>query len=96
MADLPVGARRCEAAQSGTAERATIDFVEAVVLSGRVGQVLEAEVVDADRDAFRVQLRDPAVVALRPGQQPSLERRSSVRVARVEPDARRVELELVS
>ena len=94
MADLPSvlgDAKR----RSGTAERATIDFVEAVVLSGRVGQVLEAEVVDVDRDAFRVQLRDPAVVAFVPGAA-ELGAQVGVRVARVEPDARRVELELVS
>ena len=81
--------------RSGTAERATIDFVEAVVLSSRVGQVLAAEVVDVDRDDFRVQLRDPAVIARVDGEA-ELGAQVEVRVASVEPDARRVELELLS
>ncbi|MGI9658167.1 MAG: RNB domain-containing ribonuclease [Gaiellaceae bacterium] len=94
LADLPSllgDAKR----RSGTAERATIDFVEAVVLSSHVGQVLPAEVVDVDHDDFRVQLRDPAVIARVDGSA-ELGAHVEVRVAGVEPDARRVELELLS
>ena len=79
----------------GTAERATIDFVEAVVLSSRIGHVFAAEVVDVDRDEFRVQLRDPAVIARVEGSA-ELGAQVEVRVASVEPAARQVELELVS
>ncbi len=54
---------------SGALERATIDLVEAATLSGRVGEVFDAVVVDDGEDRKRgsdsrlVQLSDPAVLA---------------------------------
>jgi exoribonuclease R len=80
--------------RSRSAERATIDFVEAVVLSDRVGQVFAAEVVDVRDDDVRVQLRDPAVVAKLQGKA-ELGSRVEVKVAAVDLDARSVALELL-
>lgn len=80
--------------RSRSAERATIDFVEAVVLADRVGEVFTAEVVDIDDDALRVQLRDPAVIAKLPGTA-ALGSEVEVRVVSVEPEDRRVELDLL-
>ncbi len=80
--------------RSGTAERATIDFVESVVLSSRLGQVIEAGVIDVDGDDVTVQLRDPAVIARVEGKA-ALGALVELRVASVEPDERRVELELL-
>lgn len=80
--------------RSGAADRATVDFVEAVVLAERVGQTLEAEVIDVDRDDVRVMLRDPAVIARVEGTA-ELGAAVEVTVVGVDPDARRIELELV-
>jgi len=44
-------------------ERAMVDFVEALVLEGRVGDRFSGVVTDVEDDHARVQLRDPAVVA---------------------------------
>ena len=44
-------------------EKATVDFVEALLLEGRVGDRFTGVVTDVDDDHARVQLRDPAVVA---------------------------------
>jgi exoribonuclease R len=46
-----------------TAERAAVDYVEAVLLAPRVGDVFHAIVVDGDHRRATVQIRDPAVVA---------------------------------
>jgi exoribonuclease R len=44
-------------------ERAVIDLVEAIVLSGHEGQTFEAVVTDVDDRGARIQLCDVAVVA---------------------------------
>ncbi len=80
--------------RSRTAERATIDFVEAVVLADRVGKVFAAEVIDVDGDDLRVQIRDPAVIASLHGKA-ALGSQVEVRLTGVEPEARKVELELL-
>lgn len=81
--------------RSGSAERATVDFVEAVILSSRTGEVFDAHVVDVDDGDLRVQVRQPAVIASVPGEA-ELGSRVGVRVLGADPDARRVELELVT
>jgi exoribonuclease R len=48
-------------ARASRVERAAIDLVEAVVLSGREGTVFDAVVTDTDERGARIQLRDPAV-----------------------------------
>jgi exoribonuclease R len=49
-------------ARAGQIERAAIDLAEAVLLSGREGEVFAATVTDADDRGARVQLRDLPVV----------------------------------
>jgi exoribonuclease R len=49
-------------ARAGQIERAVIDLAEAVLLSGREGEVFAAAVTDADDRGARVQLRDLPVV----------------------------------
>jgi exoribonuclease R len=77
-------------------ERAAIDLVEAVILADRRGDELPAVVTDADRDTARVQLVDPvvrakvALVGAEPGD------RLVLRVRAADPEARRVELDVVS
>jgi hypothetical protein len=73
-------------------DRAVIDQVEAMLLSSRVGQVLDATVVSVERDAT-VAMTDPVVVApatLRPTAEPG--DAVKVRVESVDVDARRVHL----
>jgi exoribonuclease R len=54
-----------EAAETRAArvERAAVDLVEAITLSGRVGEVFSATVLDIDHDGARIQLVDPPVRA---------------------------------
>jgi exoribonuclease R len=94
LAGLPPSVLGDAQRRSRSAERATIDFVEAVVLSDRVGQVFAAEVVDVRDDDVRVQLREPAVIAKLQGKA-ELGSRVQVRVAAADLDARSVELELL-
>jgi len=58
IANLPAVMARCEG-KSASVDRAVIDLLEAVSLQHRIGEVLEAEVVDAD--AGMVQTRDSAI-----------------------------------
>ncbi len=44
-------------------EKAILDYLEAMVLSGRVGAVFDAVVVNHRREAAVIQLREPAVIA---------------------------------
>jgi len=44
-------------------ERALVDFSEALILAGRVGETFEAVVVDVDDPDATIQLTEPAVVA---------------------------------
>jgi exoribonuclease R len=73
-------------------DRAVIDQVEAMLLSSRVGQVLDATVVSVERDAT-VAIADPVVVApahLRDGAEPG--DAVKVKVESVDVVARRVHL----
>ena len=51
-------------------ERAVLDFVEAAVLSSRVGETFDAVVTDADHDGGIAQIADPAVRARVKGKLP--------------------------
>lgn len=44
-------------------DRSVIDLAEAVVMTGREGQLFDAVVTDEDERGVRIQLREPAVVA---------------------------------
>jgi exoribonuclease R len=59
---LPEVMQRADAASSHI-DRAVIDLVEAVVLSGREGQTFPAVVTDVDERGARIQLCDVAVIA---------------------------------
>lgn len=72
-------------------ERAVVDHLEALVLSSHVGDRFAAVVVDHRRDGAIVQLREPAVVALVPGEHP-LGAEVQVEVLSADPVARTVSL----
>ncbi|MBY5161201.1 RNB domain-containing ribonuclease [Salsipaludibacter albus] len=76
-------------------ERATVDVVEAALLSDRVGQVFSATVVDVDEDGDRglVLVPEPAVRARVHGQGLEPGTRIDVRVAEADVAAGRVVLE---
>jgi exoribonuclease R len=79
-------------------EQAMVDYVEAVVLAPRVGEVFEAVVTDVneDRGRGRVQLRDPAVVARLPAEGLALGSAVTVRLEEAVPDERVVRFSVVS
>jgi VacB/RNase II family 3'-5' exoribonuclease len=93
LPDLPslMGAAR---QREGRADAAALDLVEAAVLSARVGDVLEAVVVDVADGGVRVQLVEPAVVARLSAPAP-LGAAVRVRVAGADVASRTVSLELV-
>ncbi|HEX7168690.1 MAG TPA: RNB domain-containing ribonuclease [Acidimicrobiales bacterium] len=81
--------------REGSADARAADLVEAVVLSGRVGDVLDAVVVGTGERGAQVQVRRPAVLArLSPSASHALSAGDVVRVRVVsaDPAARRVEL----
>ena len=78
-------------------ERAAIDLVEAVVLSGRVGEHFGAIVTDTDRESASIQLGDPAVRARVSTKQNGVTPGDEVivRLSAVDVPARRVEFSLL-
>ena len=60
--DLPAAMAKGEQRANGV-ERAVIDLAEAVLLSGRVGEVFDAVVVDEDRRGASSRSVEPAVLA---------------------------------
>lgn len=95
FAELPEVMQRAGAVGSRI-DRAVIDLVEAVVLSGQEGRTFEAVVTDLDDRGARIQLCHPAVVARVDSR--TAEPGDTVRVKLVEadPDARRVRFERVA
>ncbi|GJM36741.1 MAG: ribonuclease R [Acidimicrobiales bacterium] len=80
-----------------TLERAVVDYVEAMVLTRRVGDTFHAVVTDVDdRGRGRVQLRDPAVVARVAGDGLALGSEVVVRLDEADPDQRLVRFSVVS
>lgn len=71
-------------------ERAVVDLAEAVVLAPRVGEVLDAVVVEAGNDGGTVQLQEPAVRARCDGGPLPLGRPVRVRLVQADPATRRV------
>ena len=43
-------------------DAAVLELAEAVVLSGRVGEIFDGTVTDIDQRGARIQLKDPAVI----------------------------------
>lgn len=76
LSQLPVIMDRCEGRASNV-DRAVVDLLEAVSLQHRIGEILEAEVVDAENGI--VQTHDSAIRA-KATQLPKLENGATVRV----------------
>jgi exoribonuclease R len=77
-------------ARARAAERAALDYVEAVVLAPRVGETFPAVVIDVRDDRPVVQLADPAVVAPMDASGPRPGDELTVRLMRADPEARSV------
>jgi exoribonuclease R len=68
-------------------ERCVLDHLEALVLSSRVGDRLQAVVVDVERDGIVVVVEDPAIRARIPGASAHIGASVSVRVDAVDTKA---------
>jgi exoribonuclease R len=77
-------------ARERAAERLALDYLESVLLAGRIGEVFDATVVDVRDDRPVVQIADPAVVAQLDTRGPRPGERLRVRLAEADPAARRV------
>jgi exoribonuclease R len=75
-------------------DRAVVDLAEALVLEGRVGEVLRGVVVDVDGTRGQVQLSEPAVRGRLTGTDLPLGDEVSVRLVQADPATRRVEFTL--
>lgn len=82
-------------------ERAMVDFMEATVLTPRVGETFAAVITDVDdeRDRVRIQLREPAVVAKvdarGAGESVELGDEIAVRLVATDPGERRIDFTIV-
>ena len=77
-------------------DRAALDLAEAVVLSGREGDLFDAVVTDEDDRGVRIQVRDPAIVARVDARRVDPGDEVRVRLVRVDVGQRRVEFERVA
>jgi exoribonuclease R len=77
-------------ARERAAERLALDYLESVLLAGRVGEVFDATVVDVRDDRPVVQIAEPAVVAGLDARGPRPGERLRVRLTEADPEARRV------
>jgi exoribonuclease R len=80
------------AGRARAAERAALDYVEAVTLASRVGETFRAVVVDSRDGRPVVQVADPAVLAPLDREGPRPGEEIEVRLVGVDPGARRVVL----
>lgn len=94
VATLPELPRAMAAARGkeGGSSRAAIDLVEALLLAPRVGEVVHATVVAADRGRSHVVLGELAIETTVDGVELPLAEQVPLRVASVDVEARRVEL----
>ncbi|HTI34585.1 MAG TPA: hypothetical protein VL422_12970, partial [Miltoncostaea sp.] len=76
------------------AERAAVDFVEAVLLAPRIGAVFDGVVTDVREGHATVQIADPAVVAPLDGDGAAPGTRVRARLAAADPEGRRVRFAL--
>ncbi len=93
--DLPQAMAQGEQ-RANRAERAALDLAEAVVLSGREGEIFEGVVIDEGDWGVEIQLGDPAVIARLPARRVDPGDDMRVRLVSVDVDDRRVEFERVS
>ncbi|HTJ36148.1 MAG TPA: RNB domain-containing ribonuclease [Dactylosporangium sp.] len=77
---------------AGSADRAAVDLVEAVLLQGRVGETFEAAVLDVDPARHRadIAIDDPPVRARCEGSDLPLGERTTVRLTEADPVKRKV------
>ncbi len=77
-------------------DRAALDLAEAVVLSGREGELFDAVVTDEDDRGVRIQVCEPAIVARVDARRVDPGDEVRVRLVRVDVGQRRVEFERVA
>ncbi len=77
-------------------DRAALDLAEAVVLSGREGELFDAVVTDEDDRGVRIQVLDPAIVARVDARRVDPGDEVRVRLVHVDVGQRRVEFERVA
>jgi exoribonuclease R len=92
--DLPHAMRQGDS-RANRVDRAAIDLAEAVVLSGREGEVFEAVVTDEDDRGARIQVRDPAIVARVVARRVNPGDDIQVKLVNADPAERRVDFERV-
>ena len=76
-------------------DRACVDFTEAMVLRGRVGERFSVLVTEVEEDGARVQFRDPAVLARAKGHGLEAGDEAEVELVGVHPEEGRIELSVV-
>jgi exoribonuclease R len=91
---LPEVMDRSEA-RAGQVDAAVLDLAEAVLLSGRVGELFDAVVVDEDARSSVIQLTDPAVLARVEAHRVDPGDEIRVRLTAVDVDSRQVRFERV-
>lgn len=82
--------------RANRAERESLDLAEAVVLSGREGEIFDAVVVDEGDRGVEVQICDPAVLTRLPARRVDPGDDIRVRLVVADPSRRHVEFERVS
>ncbi len=82
--------------RASRAEREALDLAEAVVLSGREGEIFEAVVVDESDHGVEVQIREPAVLVRLTARRVDPGDDIRVRLISADPERRTVEFERVS
>jgi exoribonuclease R len=92
---LPAAMARAEQ-RANRAERAALDLVEAVVLTGREGEIFDAVVVDEGEWGAEIQISEPAILARLPARRVDPGDDVRVRLVAADPDRRHVEFDRVS
>lgn len=81
--------------RANAADRAALDLAEAIVLSGREGDVFDAVVTDEDNRGARIQVSDPAIVARVVARRVDPGDDVRVKLIRSDPTSRSIEFERV-
>ncbi len=76
-------------------ERAVVNFAEALVLAGRIGEVFPAVATDVAGDRVTVQIQDPAIMARLDAVGVQLGQQLELRLLAADPDTRSVDFEVV-
>jgi exoribonuclease R len=81
--------------RQGALDRACVDFTEAMVLRGRVGERFPIMVTEVEKDGARVQFREPAVLAKARGAGLEAGVEAEAEVTAVHPEEGRIDLRVV-